>query len=236
MMWCWPAEVHCRCCCRLLQQYHLLLGVVRYAGAVLPSSLWAFLRRRCILESTCDSQSQGRQWNGRGGGNTGGGCCVGVDIVSTGRGEMKGRKRTTIFIAVRSRNALIGPPTSWVPPSVSLSPNSTWSENDLPTALWKGEGRVRLEFVCLRWVGVLMTGPTSLKRGEGLLARLSRVIESEGGWRGRRWWWWAGGRTNINRDGVDVGFKLHSPSKIALDIGVHWFDKTIKIRIILEVL
>ena len=35
----------------------------------------------------------------------------------------------------------------------------------------------------------------------------------------------SGGRTNINRDGVDLSFKLRSPTKIALDIATTSFDK-----------
>ena len=43
-------------------------------------------------------------------------------------------------------------------------------------------------------------------------------------------------RTNLNHDAVDGQFKLRSSSKIAFDIGVHLFDKKIKICFILEVL
>ena len=38
---------------------------------------------------------------------------------------------------------------------------------------------------------------------------------------------------NINGDAVDVPFKLRLPSKIPFDIGAHFFDKKIKICIIL---
>jgi hypothetical protein len=50
-----------------------------------------------------------------------------------------------------------------------------------------------------------------------------------------RWWWWRneGGRTKINRDVVDGGLKLRSPSKIAFDISVRFFDSEIKNDIIL---
>jgi hypothetical protein len=73
-----------------------------------------------------------------------------------------------------------------------------------------------------RVVVVFRFEPTSLKRGEGLASGLPRMLwtkcggQGEGGGSGM-----GGGRTNINRDGVDVGFKLRLPSKIALDIGVH---------------
>ena len=55
--------------------------------------------------------------------------------------------------------------------------------------------------------------PTSLKRGEGLVSGLSCVFEGkmggkgEGGGSGM-----GGGRAKLNRDGVDVSFKLRSPS------------------------
>ena len=55
--------------------------------------------------------------------------------------------------------------------------------------------------------------PTSLKRGEGLVDGRLGVVEGEmggegeGGGEGM-----GGGRTKLNRDGVDVRFKLRSPS------------------------
>ena len=55
--------------------------------------------------------------------------------------------------------------------------------------------------------------PTSLIGGEGLIAGLLHVAKSEiggdgdGGGSGM-----GGGRMDVNRDGVDVRLKLHSPS------------------------
>jgi hypothetical protein len=46
-----------------------------------------------------------------------------------------------------------------------------------------------------------------------------------GGW---LWWKNEGGRTKINRDVVDGGLKLRSPSKIAFDMSVSLFDSKIK--------
>ena len=46
---------------------------------------------------------------------------------------------------------------------------------------------------------------------------------------------WVEEERNINRDAVDVRFKLRFPSKIAFDIGAHQFDKQMKICIILEI-
>lgn len=45
------------------------------------------------------------------------------------------------------------------------------------------------------------------------------------------WWWWEDEQIST----VDRSFKLRSPSKIVLDIVVHYFDKKIKLCIILEV-
>jgi len=51
-----------------------------------------------------------------------------------------------------------------------------------PTSLWKGEGRVRSALA-----GVLLAGPTSLNRGEGLLAELAHEVGGgEGGGGGGR--------------------------------------------------
>ena len=46
----------------------------------------------------------------------------------------------------------------------------------------------------------------------------------------------SGGQTNINRDAVDVRFKLRSPPKITFDIGTSLHDKKNKTWIILEIL
>jgi hypothetical protein len=48
--------------------------------------------------------------------------------------------------------------------------------------------------------------------------------EGEGGGGGM-----GGGRTNLNRDGVDLSFKLRSPSKITFDMNAGYLDKKIKI-------
>ena len=52
-----------------------------------------------------------------------------------------------------------------------------------------------------------------------------------------RWWWRKNerGRTKINRDAVDVAFKLRSPPKITLDIGACQSDNKIKSIIIFEI-
>jgi len=42
------------------------------------------------------------------------------------------------------RDALDGPPISWVPPCVSPSPIPPSSDDAPPTSLWRGEGQVRL--------------------------------------------------------------------------------------------
>jgi hypothetical protein len=65
--------------------------------------------------------------------------------------------------------------------------------------------------------------------------------------RARRWWWkvvvvdgGGGGRMkedewNINRDAVDVDFKLRFPPEITLDIGARPPDNKIENMIILEI-
>jgi len=68
--------------------------------------------------------------------------------------------------------------------------------------------------------------PTSLKRGEGLIAELQHLVEGEMGGEGEDGGSGMGGqRTNLNHDGVDVGFKLCSRSKITFDMNAKWLDK-----------
>jgi len=58
-----------------------------------------------------------------------------------------------------------------------------------------------------------MSGPTSLKRGNGLIAGVWRMVEGEMGGEGEDGGsGMGGGRAKLNRDGVDVSFKLRSPS------------------------
>ena len=80
-----------------------------------------------------------------------------------------------------------------------------------PTSLRKRGGQVR----SVR-AGASFPGPTSLNRGEGLLTGLTLEVgggDGEGGGRGRR-----EDEPNINRDAVDVRFKLRSRTKIAFDM------------------
>ena len=156
----------------------------------------------------------------------------GFNIVGVSQGEMDRRKRTTIFIVVRFKDAAAGPPTSWVPPGVYPSPNTASSEIESPTSLWKGRGGCCVVRVSERGAPFVF-GPTSLKRGEGPLSGLSRMVETEMGGKGKDGSSGMGaGRTKLNRDGVDGQFKLRSHSKITFDISVHWFDKKIKICVI----
>jgi len=79
--------------------------------------------------------------------------------------------------------------------------------------------------------------PTSLKRGEGLISVLQRMLEGKIGGEGKGGGsGMGGGCTNLNSDGVDLSFKLCSLSKITFDINAGWLDKKIKIYITLEVL
>ena len=75
-------------------------------------------------------------------------------------GTREGQERATTKVVARSRDALFGPPMSWVPPLVTPSPQC---------------------FPPLR-------GPTSLRRGEGHRALEFRGCERAGAARG--WWWW----------------------------------------------
>jgi hypothetical protein len=80
--------------------------------------------------------------------------------------------------------------------------------------------------------------PTSLNRGEGLAAESTGEVGRERvrvGGVVDRWWWMkeSGRRMKFNRDGVDGGLKLHSPSKITLDISAHKSDSKIKNCIVL---
>jgi len=114
----------------------------------------------------------------------------GFSIVGVGRGEMD-----------KGQNAQAGPPTSWVPPGVYPSQNPASSEIKQPTSLWKRREGCSVARVAERGVAVVF-GPTSLKRGEGLLSRLSGMVEPK---------WvarvevvvvgWVGGRMKLNRDG-----------------------------------
>ena len=54
--------------------------------------------------------------------------------------------------------------------------------------------------------------PTSLKRGEGLVDGRLGAIEGETGGEGESGGGMGGGRTKLNRDGVDLRLKLRSPT------------------------
>ena len=80
----------------------------------------------------------------------------------------KRRKQTTIFIVARFRDALDGPPNTWVPPRISHSPSppiTPSSVNEQAAHIPLGRGGVVAGI--LRGLGALAIGPTSLKRGEG---------------------------------------------------------------------
>jgi len=52
-----------------------------------------------------------------------------------GQKEKAKRKRTRLFFMVRFRGALLGPPTSWVPPRVAQPPIPSSIDRELPTSL-----------------------------------------------------------------------------------------------------
>ena len=79
-----------------------------------------------------------------------------------------------------------------------------------------------------------MVEPTSLRRGEGLEAGSLRVFGAKCGGEAR--WWWRGTRESEptgDRDLVDGGLKLRSPSQIAFDIDTLTSDNKIPFLIIL---
>jgi len=71
------------------------------------------------------------------------------------------------------------------PPRVSPSQNPSSSENEPPTSLWKGEGRMQRVRVS-EWAVVFRFEPTSLKRGEGLVAGRLGVVKGEMWRQGRK--------------------------------------------------
>ena len=74
--------------------------------------------------------------------------------------------------------------------------------------------------------------PTSLNRGKGLVAESTGDVGGERARAGvvERWWWVkeSGRRGKFNRDGVDGGLKLCSPSKIMFDMDVCNLNNKIK--------
>jgi len=57
--------------------------------------------------------------------------------------RLPGHPNFSVVFTERSfRDTPHGPPTSWVPPYVSVSPNPPSNNNKPPTSLWKGEGRL----------------------------------------------------------------------------------------------
>jgi hypothetical protein len=82
-------------------------------------------------------------------GGGGGGCRVETTKVTTsgshldarevaGEGRRNGRKRATTFVVARFRDALLGPPTSWVPPRVSPPPTPCWLTSPHPSEEGRG--------------------------------------------------------------------------------------------------
>ena len=104
-----------------------------------------------------------------------------------GKGRNWG-KRTTMKVVVRFWDALDGPSTLWVPPRVSPSPIPSSSPSLIPPSSEYEPAHIPLERegrVGAVRAGALLVGPTSLNRGEGLLAGSKR----EGRRKGGRWWW-----------------------------------------------
>ena len=121
------------------------------------------------------------------------------------------------------RNSPPGSPTSWVPPHPSPSPVPLSSKFKPPTSFGKGRGGYGCILTSERAEAVLKE-PTSLYGGEGLRTGWIREVERERWCWEWRWWW--RNDSNINRDVVDVGLKLHSPT-ITFDTDIHESDNKI---------
>jgi len=110
------------------------------------------------------------------------------------------------------RNSPPGHPTSWVPFVFLLPRIIRRARLSRPHPFGKGRG----DWGCIlasEGVEAVEVEPTSLNRGEGLVGDLTCVVEEgEGeGEGGVERWWRRRERTKINRDAVDVRFKLRSP-------------------------
>ena len=81
---------------------------------------------------------------------------------------MNERKRPTTEVMVRFRDAPRGSPTS-CPPLVFLPPQLPHRAIMSRPHPWKGDGRMWLGSVLLHLLEALVSGPTSLMRGEGHL-------------------------------------------------------------------
>jgi hypothetical protein len=104
------------------------------------------------------------------------------------------RKRTMTSVVVRFPDAPHGPSTSWVPPGVSPSPNSPSNlcrtTINRPHPSGEGRGGCGWDPYCGCWgAGALVVKPTSLRRGQELMAGLLCVVGRKWSYRGR-WWWW----------------------------------------------
>jgi len=115
-----------------------------------------------------------------------------------GNTEERG-KQTTIFIVVRCRDTLGGPPTSWVSRVYHPPPFPPSSELAPPTSLWKGEGWKGPRFR-MRW-GIWIWAHIPQGRGGAHFWAFACGWGGEGEGSGSEI---GGRRMNINRDGVDV--------------------------------
>ena len=93
------------------------------------------------------------------------------------------KKRATTSVIAHFCDALDGPPTFWVPPCVSLPPIPP-SSKYVPAHIPLERGGAGADVVWFVHPGVLMVEPTSLNRGERLMARLLRVVAGELWWQG----------------------------------------------------
>jgi hypothetical protein len=112
-----------------------------------------------------------------------------VGVKGNQWGGMKnGRKRTTTFRRGSFRDALDGPPNSWVPPRVSITRSFADLPNSPPPSSGYKPAHIPLErggagvaAICSAHPGVLVIEPTSLMRGEGLVAGWLGTVASDCG-------------------------------------------------------
>jgi len=78
--------------------------------------------------------------------------------------------------------------------------------------------------VFLYFLGAFSIRPTSIKRGEGLLAGWLHVVGRELSWRGRRWWYEDEPVTRLMSNSSSAR-TAEDCDWIAIDINPHWHDK-----------
>jgi len=114
------------------------------------------------------------------------------------------------------------------PPAALPSPIPPSSEKEYPHPFGKGRGGGS-RVLASEAARAHSLSPHPSLEGRGSWPGRQAKLEARG--REQRWWWREGGgrrRVKFNRDGVDGGLKLRSPSKITLDMSACKSDSKIK--------